>query len=1100
MGKELFSVSTDKVAEGALATSAAVATAMYIKSKIDKKKQEEASKLLEIFNRTLGTADFPKPFNLDRANDEISIPKELQQYTLEQIAHGNPYERVLSTVGYHLSSYNNHRNNHRGKKGDPIHSVLCYLHYILLSPSGLMGLTGKDDGDFKKLEMFASFLEKFAQMDGAKSRVSFVARILEIMPTQQQHGSQQALDQKEQDQDKGFRKSINAYTALQGIADSVNAEVDFSRLERLSRRFADSTLRLATMGVSSQKIHAPLTTALLDDIAVGTVVPAIEKKGLFSIDESAIVLPTDDTLGFIPTIQQVAASLKDFNYQSDTLFKLTDDQLKELITTEPFKKSEFNVNKYSKTDSGTTKKTPLSEENKLKVARGYVAMLQLAQISADIARLAHYMNVHIRTESASSAAPFAFSTSGSSIATRKRCYEMMELLKDKADKIYQKKAKPLIVLLHRTSVIDGIIRPQAAYTLAGKLGNFKKELDNAYGEVKKYNTLDQFEKSREQSQESIQKLEQEVSAVAQKYRVDEEKLTQLPFVPDRDYKEINDKLTAHVESLSTHFSSEEFIRLAQGVFGGLVSCKGRQVTFDIQRDADLIRLEALAEDFIEQLEVAKKSRPTHPSAMLGSVSGPDLAFGYMPSQESEDPQALDKRLQKRKKRFRESTQRYAAEAKPREETKAAAAAAQEKIARLTQDNHKLLAAATVAKNGFDKIGKKLGEAKSEIDQLRETDKQSQETIKEAEEHVSNAKKETSAIKAQLDQAQEAIQKQNDEKRQDFQDLQSEITVYSKILEANNKSLMKRLNALAISIPDQKKFEELRDDFTSQYKKQLAFLNGLIVKLDAKAQTYQENSEEIAKIIADANKQVALAETTLLGIEQALDELREQLKSRSSQLEDANKTIETQADQISELTAQLTLLTQPKAEELQPKAEELQPKAEEPQLKAVNPALSRDENTYRTRSLLKILNNALGNLQNSPKKNILEILRNDLQEVVDKKEVIADSDFKRHLQQILGAACQHRGLNAFKAKDATTTGNYILEQIEQDTCLLKVVTGRESGGLDFQTDVLKRFLGVEGKALNKGSRNPFYDKFVGDKGQFVQPEPEPNRLMTVAASA
>ncbi|WP_155764124.1 hypothetical protein [Piscirickettsia salmonis] len=37
MGKELFSVSTDKVAEGALATSAAVATAMYVKSQIDKK-------------------------------------------------------------------------------------------------------------------------------------------------------------------------------------------------------------------------------------------------------------------------------------------------------------------------------------------------------------------------------------------------------------------------------------------------------------------------------------------------------------------------------------------------------------------------------------------------------------------------------------------------------------------------------------------------------------------------------------------------------------------------------------------------------------------------------------------------------------------------------------------------------------------------------------------------------------------------------------------------------------------------------------------------------------------------------------------------------
>ncbi|APS50234.1 hypothetical protein AVI50_04810 [Piscirickettsia salmonis] len=284
MGKELFSVSTDKVAEGALATSAAVATAMYVKSQIDKKKRKEATQLLEIFDRTLGTVDFPRPFNLDNEDGEVRIPKELQQYTLEQIAHGNPYERVLSKVGSHLSSYNNNRK----KTGDPIHSVLCYLHYIMLSPSGLIGLTGRNKKDFEKLEMFASFLKQFAQMPGAKSRVSFIARILEIMPTQQQDGSQQALDQKEQDQDKGFRKSINAYTALQGIADSVNAEVDFSRLERLSRRFADSTLRLATMGASSPSIHAPLTTALLDDIAVGTVVPAVEKKG-FSASMSQLL-------------------------------------------------------------------------------------------------------------------------------------------------------------------------------------------------------------------------------------------------------------------------------------------------------------------------------------------------------------------------------------------------------------------------------------------------------------------------------------------------------------------------------------------------------------------------------------------------------------------------------------------------------------------------------------------------------------------------------------------------------------------------------------------------------------------------------------------
>ncbi|OAJ34400.1 hypothetical protein [Piscirickettsia salmonis] len=1118
MGKELFSVNREGLAEGALATSAAVATAIYVKNKINKQKQEEASKLLEIFNRTLGTAGFPKPFNLDQANGEMGIRQELQEYALEQVAHGNPYKRTLYKVGYHLSSYNNHRK----KTGDPIHSILCYLHYILLSQAGLMGLTGKDKDDFKKLEMFASFLEEFARMDGAKSRVSFVARILEIMPTQRQHGSQQALDQKEQDQDKGFRKSINAYTALQGIADSVNADADFSRLEELSRRFADSTLRLATMGVSSQKIHAPLTTALLNDIAVGTVVPAIEKKGLFSINESATVLPTDDNLGFIHTIQQVAASLEDFNYQSDTPFKLTDDQLKELIATKAFQSSEFNATDYSRTHSGTIQKTPLPEEKKLKLAHGYVAMLQLAQISADIARLAHYMNVHIRTESASSAAPFAFSTSSSSIATRKRCYEMMEHLKDKADDIYRKNAGPLIDHLQRTSVIDGIIRPQAAYTLAGKLGKFKGELDNAYKQVQQYNKLDQFEKSREQSQESIQKLEQEVSAVAKKYGIREKQLTALPS--RIDYKDINAELTAHIQGLLKRFSSKSFIPLAQGTFGSLVSCEGRQITFDIQSDADLIRLEALAEEFIQQLESGnvkpKTIRPVLPSAMLGSVSGPDLAFGYMP-QTSESPKARAQRirdqLEEHKKGFRESTQRYATEAKPREETKITAAATQEEIARLNAKIFRLETANTRKQGVIDDTKKRLHESTSELGQINESlgakisemeekDKQIQALIDESSESAEQAQKKLSDAEATITKVEEAREEDRARMKRHFESLQSKVDRLSKHLETRSLSILAELTALAGAIADRTTFNTFRDKYRDEHQRQIDSLKEFTHELKEMAKYYQESSEHVDELIENANLQIRQAKQTLSDLEKKLEDAYQKIQELSTQLaelngvnkglESANKELEAKLKTTQEqLKDKSTLATQPKAAN-------------------TTAALSPSDNTRRTGNLFEIVVKALEksekNLAGTNKGKILELLRDDLQK--HKENFMSDSDFKVMLKQVLGVACQHRGSDGGFAKNATTTGNFVINLIEADSLIRAVINpNNTTKKLDFERDILKGFLGVEDKKLrqdrtttanlrNETKGNIFHAAFITDAGSVSRPEVGPEAPPLVAAAA
>ncbi|MGJ3493213.1 chromosome segregation protein SMC [Piscirickettsia salmonis] len=1132
MGKELFSVSTDKVVEGALATSVVIGTVMYVKSKINKKKQEEATKILKIFNDTLGKAEFPKPFNLDHEDGEIRIPQELQEYTLEQIAHGNPYERTLCKVGSILASYN----NKRAKTGDPIHSVLCYLHYILLSPSGLMGLTGKDDGDFEKLEMFASFLKGFAQMSGAKSRVSYIARILEVMPTQQQHGSQRSLGQKEPDLKKLFQKSENSYTTLEGLASSTNAEKDFEHLEKLSRRFADSTLRLATMGVTFQKTHSPLTTALLDDIAVGTVVPAVEKKGLFSIDEPAILLPDKDPFNFIKTVREVAASLEDFRNQSTTLLELDPDQLKKLITTETFESSEFNVTSYSRTDSGTTKKTPFTEETKLEVARGYVAILQLTQISADIARLAHYMTAHIRTESASSAAPFAFNTSDATIAARKRCYEMMAYLKNKADKIYQKNAQPLIDHLADVGQVDGLMSPQAAYTLADKVKKFKKGMDNAYKQIEKYNTLNQFEKSREQSHASIQKLEQEVSTVAQKYGVREKELTTLPS--SIDCEKINAELTAHIQSLLKHFASKSFIPRAQRTFGSLVSCEDRQVTFDIQSDADLIRLEALAEDFIQQLEsgdvAQKKPRPTtRPSAMLGSVSSPDLTFGYMPKT-SEDPKVRAQRIRdlfrEHTKGFRESTQRYAAEAKPREETKITAAATQEEIARLNAKIFGLETDNTRKQGVIDDTKKRLDESVSEVDQIQKSlgaqisemqedfDSrfgQMKEDLDEAQQKIKKTNDSLSSAQEDLEKTKAAHQRESDQVKRSFKYLESLVNAQSKKVSENNRKLKLDLNDLAHSIKEDSLFESLREKMMDHHQEETDFLKQLIVEFRAAAESCAKDSEDVRELIDKANGQVERAKETLEDVKQEIADLRQKVKETEEQanlrLKKMEESHKSEVDEfkatIKDLQDKLGLANQPKAEELQPKAEELQ-------LKVADTTLSRGDNIKRTGDLFEIVVKALEksekNLAGTNKGKILELLRDDLKGLKD--DLLSDIDFKVMLKQVLGVACQHRGSDGGFAKNATTTGNFVINLIEADSLIRAVIDpNNTTKKLDFERDILRGFLGVNDKKLrqdrtttanlrNETKGNIFHAAFITDAGSVSRPGVPPVETPPVVAAA
>ncbi|RNC77775.1 hypothetical protein ACGP04_04075 [Piscirickettsia salmonis] len=1119
MGKELFSVSTDKVAEGALATSVAVAGVMYVKHKMNQMTQEEANKILEIFKDTLGTVDFPKPFNLDHEDGEVRIPKELQEYTLEQVEHGNPYQRELYKVGHYLTEYSDQRK----KTGDPIHSVLCYLHYILLSPSGLMGLTGKGDNDFKKLSMFAQFLERFAQMPGANVRSGYVSLILDIIPTnKEEREALQALKRRDQDQDQKISK--NAYTALQGIADSVNAEADFSRLEELSRGFADSTLRLATMGVTSHKIHSPLANALLGNMAKGTISPKIEKKRSLSWDQPAILLPTDDKLGFIPTIQQVAASLEDFSNQSDSLFQLTDSQLKDLIATSNFKDTNFNVTQYfRKTDGGTGKKK-LLEPEQLDVARGYVAMLQLAQISADIARLAHYMNVHIRTESASSATPFAFSTSDTTTAVRTRCYETMALLKKEADDIYQKNALPLIGRLAEARGYDGTKNPQAAYALSGKLTGFKKDLEKAYEEIQKYKDPKHFKVLRDQSDASIQKLEQEVSAVAQKYNIGEEKLTKLPFVPDRDYKEINTELTAHVASLSRYFSSEEFIRLAQGVFGGLVSCKGKQVTFDIQSDADLIRLEALAKAFTEQLETTSKTYGATPSsaAMLGSVSGPDLAFGYMPSQGSEDPQALDKRLQKRKKGFKKSIQRYAAEAKPREETKVAATAAQEKIARLEKELREVKAADTRKKKVIDNTQKKLKKSVSEVDQIQkslgaqiaemqEKNKQLQDLTDESKESIKQAKKETSNAQAEIIQVQEAHQEDRTRMQSYFDSLQSRVLRLSDQLKTSSSSILADLIDLADSVTDKTAFNKFRDKYRDNHQKQIDSLKELVDELQEMATYYQENSKYVRDLISNAKTQMDYAQATLSNLEKQLKAAYKKIDELSAQLAESNA----EKERLSDVNKGLESANKGLETELKTTQEQLKDKstlATQPKAANTTTALSPSDNTRRTGNLFEIVVKALEksekNLAGTNKGKILELLRDDLQK--HKENLMSDSDFKMMLKQVLGVACQHRGSDGGFAKNATTTGNFVINLIEADSLIRAVIDpNNTTKKLDFERDILRGFLGVNDKKLrqdrtttanlrNETKGNIFHAAFITDAGSVSRPPVEAPPVVAAAA--
>ncbi|APS58558.1 hypothetical protein [Piscirickettsia salmonis] len=314
--------------------------------------------------------------------------------------------------------------------------------------------------------------------------------------------------------------------------------------------------------------------------------------------------------------------------------------------------------------------------------------------------------------------------------------------------------------------------------------------------------------------------------------------------------------------------------------------------------------------------------------------------------------------------------------------------------------------------------------------------------------------------------------------------------------------MEDLRAMANSVPDKEEFKRIRNRQTARHQQQVDFLEKLLVEFRAAAKICLKDSEQVTQLIGNAKEQLVCARAVLSSAERELEKLRKVFESLSAQYEalkaDSEAKAEAQADRITELEDKLASETQPKSEELQ--------------RKEVNTALSPSDNTRRTGNLFEIVVKALEksekNLAGTNKGKILELLRDDLQTL--KEDFMSDSDFKMMLKQVLGVACQHRGSDGGFAKNATTTGNFVINLIEADSLIRAVIDpSNTTKKLDFERDILRGFLGVNDKKLrqdrtteanlhNETKGNIFHAAFITDAGSVSRPPVE--ALPVVAAAA
>ncbi|QGP56749.1 hypothetical protein PsalMR5_04239 (plasmid) [Piscirickettsia salmonis] len=510
--------------EAGVAAGAVIAGAYYIKSRIDKKERKTAEEILQAFRETLGQVDFPPPFYSD--GEQISIPQELQAHTLKSFQYDEPYKRCLNEAGRVLIEYRGYRQDN-GDSEDAIDTMLSYLHYIITSPAGFISLEGDNPQDYEKLQQLARFLSRFSNMKGAVARKSYIDQILEVIP----------VDPNEE----GTKQKVNAYNDLQAMAESKNAGRDFKNLKMSSRAFADSALRLAAIGASPEKHHRAINGSFLKNLRNGVARKAIEKQGMLNFDIPPILLPGDDKFGFIHAVKETAHALYREENQAAPLFEVEDGQRKIFDKGSLFDGCSPNKKVYSKDAAGRSRDGKASDAQRAQIARGYEAMLQIAQLSTDMMKLAHRMHNHIGMASVAHASPFASAQSDVTATTLARCYQSMAILKQKADRLYQEHAVPLIAHLNQNRKSDRKEGQRVIYEAAREVSQFKKELDNAYGNVQKYTTMQHFQEAQYKSRAEIARLDKEVTDIAERHGFSEQ-------IPETRIKHTPEVEAAHAET------------------------------------------------------------------------------------------------------------------------------------------------------------------------------------------------------------------------------------------------------------------------------------------------------------------------------------------------------------------------------------------------------------------------------------------------------------------------------------------------------------------------------------------------------------------------
>ncbi|WP_139121683.1 coiled-coil domain-containing protein [Piscirickettsia litoralis] len=722
------------------------------------------------------------------------------------------------------------------------------------------------------------------------------------------------------------------------------------------------------------------------------------------------------------------------------------------------------------------------------MAAGYAAMVKLSQITNEMVKLSRAMYAHIRAETAATAAPFSLTSSLTTKTILERFYLVMEQLKKEADRIYNEEASPLIMHLEHNRRKSR--KTQPAYDMATDVKTAKEGLDEAYRSVQKYRKMSEFQQARARSEQTVEKMNQQVDEVAKKYPfIDEGALPEFKYSRNPNYDGINRDLSGKLQDLADRYNAEEFKALAMQMFADLLTDEDSRLQFNVRSSDDLVRLRGIAEEFIPRVAQelsTKRPQSTNPfdlpvvgpgdqereSSAAVSAGDRDWIGEDNPEQHSDTRHHAED--------FLRTARLYAAQVEETQQGSVTVSQLLEELNRVKEENHQYRVAARANEVTVEGLQRKAAAHVAKAEDL-------QERIDELEAKVAAISESLDASQAELEAARISHETSSGTVAENFEKLKQMVIGRSQKIEKDNASIVDELYELARSVPDQAKFDKFSQRMVQLHKEQVDFLDFLKKELEKAAEHHKHNSEEVTGLIAKASVQVDLANARLREVQEKLDDMREQVVTLTRDLEDARATIR-------DLQAQIAAMNPPppsqdQSQEATSKESHLTFRAKGGSSVEVDSVLTDPiDNITRTRNLIKIIETTLKEVE---AKEGSENKRKYLRDLVDQlkahnKTKMSDDQFKKYLKSALGIACQNRSGRGRKKE--TNTGHKMIELInneEKYPNIRTVIPG--TGKIDFKNDILKGFLKIEAKYLESSRIESANLRSGNDKGNLFYAE-------------